>query len=168
MKNLKAVRFPTTVYINPDKSAFFDSSKKKSTPHRPAMSICVLVSCRIYFSEIYRTVSASAYIPQKIIYVRILSSKFKVCTQQYLYNIRYTPIILVRFTASSICAARLVLSRFIFTLKKLCRTMTYILSNISNPNITFAEYGTKKILSVQPCRSEKIFLYSIRFFHHNI
>ena len=37
------------------------------------------------------------------------------------------------------CAARLFLSRFIFTLKKLCRTMTYILSNISNPNITFAE-----------------------------
>ena len=139
MKNLKAVRFPTTVYINPDKSTFFDSSKKKSTPHRPAMSICVLVSCRIYFSEIYRTVSASAYIPQKIIYVKILSSKFKVCTQQHLYNIRYTLIILVRFTASSICAARLVLSRFIFTLKKLCRTMTYILSNISNPNITFAE-----------------------------
>ena len=139
MKNLPEVPFSTFVCIYPDISAFFDRSKKKSTPHRPAMSICVLVSCRIYFSEIYRTVSASAYIPQKIIYVKILSSKFKVCTQQHLYNIRYTLIILVRFTASSICAARLVLSRFIFTLKKLCRTMTYILSNISNPNISFAE-----------------------------
>ena len=105
MKNLPEVPFSTFVCIYPDISAFFDRSKKKSTPHRPAMSICVLVSCRIYFSEIYRTVSASAYIPQKIIYVRILSSKFKVCTQQHLCNIRYTLIILVRFTASSICAA---------------------------------------------------------------
>lgn len=154
--------------------SIFRQKQKKSTPHRPAMSICVLVSCRIYFSEIYRTVSASAYIPQKIIYVKILSSKFKVCTQQHLYNIRYTLIILVRFTASSICAVRLVLSRFIFTLKNYAAQwltsyqISVILTLLLQKTDIFCRIWHKKILSVQPCRSEKIFLYSIRFFHHNI
>ena len=141
MKNLPEVPFSTFVCIYPDISAFFDRSKKKSTPHRPAMSICVLVSCRIYFSGIYRTVSASAYIPQKIIYVRILSSKFKkkihpttfICYQVYTNNL------VVNCIVSFICTTRLILFRLCISLKKLCRTIVYIISNICSHNITLTE-----------------------------
>lgn len=69
----------TFVCICLDKSVIFDNSKKKSTLHRPAMSIVVLVSCCIQYEGIYSTEFSILYSPLYIkIYVKNISSNINI------------------------------------------------------------------------------------------